>query len=105
MTPTLKRNRRIRFSSPPKRRPSHVAAQAPLIDLNGPGRLRTGHVLALCGISHSTLWARMKAGEFPQPDGKDGRLNYWNTATIRAYLAQPVSVEQKQSPSRRAGAF
>lgn len=68
------------------RRSSHVKPRSPVIDLNGPGRLRTAHVLALCGISHSTLYARLKAGSFPLPDGKDGGLNYWNTQTIRQYL-------------------
>jgi predicted DNA-binding transcriptional regulator AlpA len=84
--PIEDRKRRIRPALP-ARRPSHVTPRAPVIDLHGPGRLRTAHVLALCGISHSTLWARMKAGAFPTPDGKDGRLNYWNTETIRAYLS------------------
>lgn len=66
----------------------HVAPAAPLISLDAPGRLRTANVLALCGISHSTLYARLKTGDFPQPDGKDGGLNYWRTETIRAYLAK-----------------
>ena len=73
-------------SSQPARHSSHVKPRSPVIDVNGPGRLRTAHVLALCGISHSTLYARLKAGAFPQPDGKDGGLNYWNTQTIRQYL-------------------
>jgi predicted DNA-binding transcriptional regulator AlpA len=79
-----------RIAVPParKRQRGHVIARAPVINLNGPGRLRTRHVLALCGISHSTLYARLKDGSFPQPDGKDGGLNYWNTETIRAYLAR-----------------
>lgn len=70
----------------PKARLTHVQPRQPIIDLNHPGRLRTAHVLALCGISHSTLYARLKAGTFPQPDGKDGGLNYWNTLTIKTYL-------------------
>lgn len=64
----------------------HVVPRSPSISLNGPGRLRTAHILALCGISHSTLYARQKAGTFPMPDGKDGGLNYWKTETIRKYL-------------------
>jgi predicted DNA-binding transcriptional regulator AlpA len=71
-----------------KKRPSHVLPRSPSIDLNGPGRLRTCHVLALCAISHSTLYNRLKAKEFPAPDGKSGRLIFWNTATMRSYLAQ-----------------
>lgn len=73
----------------PKR--GHVSPVAPCIPLTGPGRLRTANVLALCGISHSTLYARQRAGTFPKPDGKDGGLNYWNTATIRRYLDRDQS--------------
>lgn len=64
----------------------HVMPRTPIIDLNGPGRLRSGHVLALCGFSHSTLYARMKVGAFPKPSGTDGGLNFWNTGTIKDYL-------------------
>jgi predicted DNA-binding transcriptional regulator AlpA len=64
----------------------HVQPKAPAIAITQPGRLRTAHVLALCGVSHSTLYARIAANEFPPPDGKDGSLNYWNTATILQYL-------------------
>lgn len=89
--PSYIQNSRVRAkplsaSSQPANRSSHVKPRSPVIDLNGPGRLRTAHVLALCGISHSTLYTRLKAGSFPQPDGKDGGLNYWNTLTIRQYL-------------------
>lgn len=72
----------------PIKRTSHVMPRTPVIDLSGPGRLRTCHVLALAAISHSTLCARIKAGKFPPRDGQDGGLNYWTTATIRSYLAQ-----------------
>lgn len=68
-----------------KRRNGHVMPRQPVIDLNAPGRLRTAHVLALCGLSHSTLCARKKIGQFPKEDGQDPRL-YWNTSTIRDYL-------------------
>jgi predicted DNA-binding transcriptional regulator AlpA len=64
----------------------HVAPQAPVIDITKPGRLRTGHVLALCSISHSTLYARLSEGTFPVADGMDGRRLYWKTETIRKYL-------------------
>ena len=89
--PTSTGVRRIRLEpsavkSQPVRRSSHVQPRCPVIDLNGPGRLRTAHVLALCGISHSTLYARLKQNEFPASDGKDGGRNYWKTQTIKTYL-------------------
>lgn len=78
---------RVRNAASLKHKPrGHVLPRSPSISLNGPGRLRTAHILALCGISHSTLYARLKAGAFPMPDGKDGGLNYWKTETIRKYL-------------------
>ena len=64
----------------------HVTPKKPQIDLNENGRLRSCHVLALCGISHSTLYKRMQSKSFPAPDGRDGGLNFWNTSTIRNYL-------------------
>lgn len=89
--PSSNRIRRVRAkplaaSTKPASRSSHVKPRPPVIDINGPGRLRTAHVLALCGISHSTLYGRLKLGAFPAPDGADGKMNYWNTQTIKAYL-------------------
>lgn len=68
------------------RQRGHVKPRMPVIDLNGPGRLRTAHVLALAGLSHSTLYDRIKKGKFPKPDGRDGGLNYWNTCTMLNHL-------------------
>lgn len=70
----------------PKKSRGHTKPAQPLIDLNGPGRIRVAHVLALFGISHSTLYARMRVGQFPARDGLDGRIPYWHTSTIRAQL-------------------
>ena len=72
-----------RISSEKQR--GHVLPRPPLLDLNHVGRLRCAHVLALCSISHSTLYSRMHHGTFPRPDGNDGR-NYWNTETLKDYL-------------------
>lgn len=81
----IRRVRQMPVVSTPTHRPSHVMPRPPVVDLNGPGWLRTANVLSLCGISHSTLYARMNAGTFPRPDGNDGR-NYWNTSTVRDFL-------------------
>ncbi len=88
---SIARSSRVKSSplaqkSKPVRHRSHVMPRSPVIDINGPGRLRTAHVLALCGISHSTLYARLKLGLFPPPDGTDGKMNFWNTHTIRGFL-------------------
>lgn len=68
-----------------KKQRGHVAPRRPIIDINSPGRLRTGEVMALCGFSHSCLYLHIKNGSFPSPDGSDGR-NFWNTSTVRNYL-------------------
>ena len=59
----------------------HVQPEAPIISLRQPGRLRTKHVLAVAGWSHSTLYNRMKMGLFPAPY-KDGRSNFWTTEQV-----------------------
>jgi predicted DNA-binding transcriptional regulator AlpA len=64
----------------------HTQPRPPVIPLDQPGRLRVAHVLAVVGVSHSTWYAGMKNGRYPKQDGKDGRLPYWNTATIKAFL-------------------
>lgn len=57
-------------------------------DINKPGRLRTGHLLFLLSISHSTLYAGIANGRYPAADGKDGRRPYWFTGTIRPLLTK-----------------
>lgn len=64
----------------------HTKPKPPLISLNQPGRLRVANVMSLLGISHATLYAGMKTGRYPKPDGYDGKLPYWFTETIRALL-------------------
>lgn len=58
------------------------------IDLEQPGRIRTGHLMTLFSISHSTLYNRIRSGKLPKPDGNDGNRPYWNTETIRQALRQ-----------------
>jgi predicted DNA-binding transcriptional regulator AlpA len=70
----------------PKTRASHTRPQAPIIDLNQPGRLRVAHVMSLLGISHATLYAGLKTGRYPAPDGRDGRIPFWRTERIRNFL-------------------
>lgn len=82
-------NQEAAGSSLKQRQRGHVMPSAPIISLSEIGRLRTANVLALCGISHSVLYARQKIGTFPKPDGKDGPRNFWNTKTIRDYLCNP----------------
>ena len=73
-------------SAPEKKTSGHTKAKAPIISLREPGRLRVAHVMSLFGVSHSTFYAGVKKGRYPAPDGKDGKLPYWKTQTIRQFL-------------------
>lgn len=77
-----------------QKRRCHVQPRMPVVSLHEPGRLRSAHVLALLGISHSSLYSRMNAGTAPRPDGNDGRI-YWHTETIRNFLALPAPRSNK----------
>lgn len=77
-------------TTPAKKVPSKkTKPQAPEISLSQPGRLRVANLMSLFGISRTTLYAGVNSGRYPGPDGKDGRIPYWNTETIRKYLAAP----------------
>jgi predicted DNA-binding transcriptional regulator AlpA len=79
----------IASSSPKKpNKTGHTQPKAPTISLDQPGRLRVAHVLSLLGISHSHFYAQMRMNRYPKPDGHDGTLPYWNTATMKAFLAK-----------------
>lgn len=69
-------------------RKGHTRPRQPTISLDQPGRLRIAHVIALFGISHSSLYMGMRKGRYPKPDGYDGSIPYFNTETIRNYLAK-----------------
>ena len=71
------------------RRTGHTRPAPPIIDINGPGRLRVGNLMALFNIAHSTVYSRLRTGEIPPRDGKDGNIPYWFTSTIRPYLIKP----------------
>jgi len=58
----------------------------PIIALDQPGRLRFANLMALFGLSHQSVYSRIKKGLIPPPDGYDGKLPYWYTATIRPLL-------------------
>jgi hypothetical protein len=74
-----------KLTPPKKPRNTHTRAQAPVISLDMPGRLRVGNLMALLGISHSVFYVARKAGKIPPPDGNDGRP-YWKTETVRKCL-------------------
>jgi len=70
--------------SPPKR--GWRVPKAPVIGLDQVGRLRVAHLLAILACSHSTLYAGLRTGRYPKPDGYDGKFPYWMTTTMKAFL-------------------
>ena len=70
----------------PQRLRGRTTPRAPSIPLDQPGRLRVANLLALLGVSSATLYAGLRTGRYPPSDGRDGKFQYWNTATIRAFL-------------------
>ena len=68
------------------KRPSKTQIQ--IVDVEKPGRLRVSNIMGLFGYSHSTVYARMKQGTLPPFDGKDGRISYWLTSSIRPLLSK-----------------
>lgn len=69
-----------------KKRVGHTKPLAPMISLDGPGRLRVAHVLSLLSISHSAFYAGLNSGKYPPADGRDGNFPYWKTSTIKRFL-------------------
>ncbi len=68
------------------RKYGHTKPRAPIISLEQEGRLRVSNLMAILAVSHSTLYEGIKSGRYPKPDGYDGKLPYWRTDTIRAFL-------------------
>lgn len=77
--------KRTQSGEAPKRRSGHAKPRAPLISLNQPGRLYTGHVLAVANFSASSLFQRIKEGRWPAPH-RDGHRNYWHTHEVKQAL-------------------
>lgn len=73
-------------TSTKKSKIGHTRPKAPIISLDQPGRLRVANIMAILGISHSTLYSGMATGRYPKHDGVDGRFPYWKTETIRSFL-------------------
>jgi len=56
---------------------------------------RTSDVLALLGISRSTLNLWVSLGKFPKPRKFGQRLNFWNSSDVDAWIDPPNSVERQ----------
>jgi predicted DNA-binding transcriptional regulator AlpA len=66
----------------------HTKPKRPAISLHEPGRLRVANLMALLGVSHSTLYQRIRTGDYPKPDGYDGKFPFWKTSTIKQFIGE-----------------
>ncbi len=66
----------------------HTRPRKPEIDLEQIGRLRVANLMAILNVSHTTLYAGIKTGRYPSPDGRDGKFPFWMTSTIREFLGR-----------------
>jgi len=48
--------------------------------------LRIPQVLELIPIGRSTLWAKIKKGEFPKPEKLSAKIAVWRESDIQAYI-------------------
>ncbi|MCM5570054.1 AlpA family phage regulatory protein [Burkholderiaceae bacterium FT117] len=55
-------------------------------DLPETGFARLPVVLAHVPLSRSTLWARIKAGQFPAPVKLSSRVTAWRVEDLRAWI-------------------
>ncbi len=56
-------------------------------ELNNLARLRAKEVMTLIGVKKSVFYKGIGSGRYPKPDGIDGRMPFWKTETVRAFLA------------------
>jgi len=58
----------------------------PAVDLRLELRLTQADCAAVLRIGKSTFRAGVVSGRYPAPDGRDGRIPYWHSRTIRRFL-------------------
>ena len=61
--------------------------------------LRLNAVLALTGLSRSTLYRRMQAGTFPKNIKISTRCAGWRESAIDAWLRNPIYYSAEDHPS------
>ena len=71
--------------------PGHSYSNGPTASARDslPAILRTSAVLALIGLSRTSLWRRVRAGDFPAPvrlGGKGSRAVGWRREDVEGWL-------------------
>jgi len=79
----------------------HSLALPVNFDLELPGQLQVGHLQTLLKRSHSTIYAWVKSGRFPQPDSFDGHHPVWKTETFRKFREDQANAIKKPRPRKK----
>ncbi len=66
--------------------------------------IRLQAVKARCGLSRSTLYNRMAAGEFPSPIALGARSVGWVESEINAWIAARINASRKPTQSTKTQA-
>jgi prophage regulatory protein len=75
------------------------------IELNNPERIiRLQAVKARCGLSRSTLYNRMAAGEFPTPISLGARSVGWVESEINAWITARINVSRNGETNQKSQA-
>ena len=59
--------------------------------------LRKGEVIAITGLSETTLWRREQEGRFPARVRVTQRMTSWYASDVYAWLADPVGYRREVS--------
>jgi prophage regulatory protein len=66
--------------------------------------IRLSAVKARCGLSRSTLYNRIAAGEFPSPVALGARSVGWVESEISAWIAARIDASRKAGQNGKSGA-
>ena len=66
--------------------------------------LRLPAVIERTGLARSTIYLRMRNGNFPAPVNLGGRAIGWVEADVETWLGQQIANSRSETPSNSVGA-
>lgn len=74
--------------------------QRPYGELPAAGFVRLSNLIpSVIPVSHSTLWRRVRDGEFPAPVKLSPRVTAWRVEDVRAWLDAQTAVRDPGGPA------
>jgi len=71
---------------------------SPSFALPDDGFVREARLLPVVGFSSSTLWRKVKSGEFPAPVRLGKRITAWKCSSVRAWINSASEVNFPPAP-------